>query len=70
MSSISIQEFDAEWESTDDLRKSKRHPCRVVGITDSEEFIVIAKAENGRIGTFTIDTVYEPEHRELRRIAR
>ena len=70
MSSIAIEEFDAEWESTDDLGKRKRHPCRVVGITDDEQFIVIAKADNGRIGTFKIDTVFEPEHQPLRRIAR
>lgn len=70
MSSISIEAFDAEWESTDDLGKRKRHPCKVVGITDSEEFIVIATADNGRIGTFKIDYVFETEHRPLRRIAR
>lgn len=70
MSSISIEAFDATWESCDDHGKRHRHPCRVVGITDREEFIVIAKADNGRIGTFKIDSVYEPEQRELRRVAR
>jgi hypothetical protein len=68
MTMINITEFDGEFEHFDDNGKRGRSPCRAVGVTDSDEFVVIAEYD-GRMGTFTVPTVYQPEVRELRRMA-
>lgn len=58
MSVISIEPFNAEWESCDDKGKRHRHECTVVGINDSDEFVVVAQDDDGRFGTFTIRDVW------------
>lgn len=57
MTMISINAFDADLESQDEKGKRHRHQCRVVGVTDNDQFVVIAE-NDGRLGTFTVPTVW------------
>ena len=70
MQMISIQNFEAQWESSDDHGKRHLHQCTVVGVNSNDEFVIVSQAENGAIGTFAVPRVWPIEHRELRRVAR
>ncbi|MDB5575866.1 MAG: hypothetical protein JWR80_1042 [Bradyrhizobium sp.] len=62
MSMISIEPFDADFESVDEKGKRHRYQCRVVGIKDttwdSNKFVVITQGDDGRFGTFDVDQVW------------
>ncbi len=60
MSTISINEFDAQWKSTDSNGKIEWIDCTVVGLKDGDTFIAIYESEDGNMYVSEFDSVRKP----------